>query len=75
MRWGDVGRPGFGYIPFGGEIHAERRFGSVVLPSRVSVGWWYGTPRYQPFFEATILGAQAGSRSSSRASVSSSSSV
>lgn len=57
MRWGNSGQKAFGYIPFGGEIHAERRFGDLVLPSRVTVGWWYGTPRYKPFFEATILSA------------------
>jgi hypothetical protein len=50
MRWKD-----FGYVPFGGTIHAERRFGDVVLPSAVTVGWWFGTPRFKPFFEATIL--------------------
>ena len=55
----DVGREGFGPIPFGGRIHAERRFGDLVLPSRVEVGWWLGTPRYRPFFEATILDAEA----------------
>jgi hypothetical protein len=35
----------------------ERRFGDVTIPSRVSVGWWFGTPRYKPFFEATITAA------------------
>lgn len=59
MRWGNAGQKAFGYLPFGGHIHEERRFGDLVLPSRVSVGWWYGTPRYQPFFEATVLSAEA----------------
>ena len=58
MRWGNVGQKEFGYIPFGGQIHEERRFGDLVLPSRVSVGWWYGTSRYKPFFEATVLSAE-----------------
>jgi hypothetical protein len=40
-----------------GTVTAERRFGSFVLPSRVSVGWWFGTPRFEPFFEATISDA------------------
>ena len=57
MRWGDVGRRGFGYIPFGGEVHAERRFRGLALPSEVTVGWWYGTPRWKPFFLARILDA------------------
>ena len=55
LRWGNAGQKHFSYIPFGGEFHAERRFGDLTLPSEVSVGWWWGTPRYEPFFEATIL--------------------
>jgi hypothetical protein len=54
LRWGDAGEKTFQYIPFGGEIHAERRFGDLVLPSRASVGWWFDTPRYAPFFRAEI---------------------
>jgi hypothetical protein len=54
MRWGNSGQERFGYIPFGGDVHAERRFGDVLVPSRVTIGWWFGTPRYAPFFEATI---------------------
>jgi hypothetical protein len=34
------------------------RFGDLTLPSEVSVGWWWGTPRYEPFFEATVLDAE-----------------
>jgi hypothetical protein len=59
QRWGDVGRKQFGYIPCGCEVHAERRFGDVVVPSDVSVGWWFGTPRYAPFFEAEVLTLEA----------------
>ena len=58
MRWGNVGHDHFGYIPFGGEIQAERRFGAFTLPSRVRIGWWFGTPRFRPFFEANILSAE-----------------
>ena len=54
MRWGDTGHGGHGYVPCGCDVHAEARFGDVVVPSRVTVGWWYGTPRYAPFFEAEI---------------------
>jgi hypothetical protein len=52
LRWGKAKT--FQYIPFGGEIHAERRFGDLVLPSMASVGWWFDTPRYAPFFHAEI---------------------
>lgn len=54
-RWGNVGQNGYGYIPCGCEVHEERRFGHLRLPSRVSVGWWFGTPRYAPFFRSEVL--------------------
>jgi hypothetical protein len=54
QRWGKPGREPFAYVPCGCEVHAERRFGELVIPSRLSVGWWFGTPRHQPFFTAEI---------------------
>jgi hypothetical protein len=54
LRWGNAGQKTFQYIPFRGEVHAERRFGELVLPSRATVGWWFKTPRYAPFFRAEI---------------------
>ncbi len=57
MRWGNPDQNDYGYIPFGGNVTAERSFGDLVLPSRVSVGWWFGTDRFAPFFEAEILDA------------------
>jgi hypothetical protein len=38
----------------GCEAHAERRFGGLVVPSEVTVGWWFRTPEYSPFFRARI---------------------
>ncbi|MDX6704182.1 MAG: hypothetical protein QOI48_28, partial [Solirubrobacteraceae bacterium] len=26
----------------------------LLLPSTLSVGWWFDTPRYAPFFHAEI---------------------
>jgi hypothetical protein len=49
LRWN-----GDDYVPCGCLVHAERRFGDVVVPSEVTVGWGFGTPRWAPFFEATI---------------------
>src|SRR5436190_90505 len=46
LRWGNAGQRAFGYIPCGCEVRAERRFGDVVVPSSVAVGWWFATPRY-----------------------------
>jgi hypothetical protein len=54
LRWGNAGEQTFQYIPFGGEVHAERRFGDLLLPSSLTVGWWFDTPRYAPFFKADI---------------------
>ena len=34
LRWGNAGEKTFQYIPFGGEIHAERRFGDLMLPKQ-----------------------------------------
>ena len=68
MRWdnGEHGRRG--YIPCGGDVHAEKRFGNVVVPSRLTAGWWYGTPRYDPFFEVEIHAAEPITASRSPAS-------
>jgi hypothetical protein len=54
QRWGNAGEKTFQYIPCGGEIHAEARFGDLLLPSSASVGWWCDTSRYAPFFHAQI---------------------
>lgn len=58
-RWGNAGQDHYGYIPCGGIMEAEHSFGDLTLPSRVTVGWWFGTPRYEPFFRAEILDATA----------------
>jgi hypothetical protein len=57
QRWGDAGDKAFGYLPFGGDVLAEKRFGGFVLPSRLRVGWWHGTERFSPFFDAGIISA------------------
>jgi hypothetical protein len=45
-----------GYVPFGADVHAERTFGGVTVPSRLTAGWWHGTDRWAPFFEAEVTG-------------------
>ena len=54
MRWGNPAGEGFDYVPCGCEVHTERAFGDLRVPSALSVGWWFGTSRYAPFFEAEI---------------------
>jgi hypothetical protein len=55
MRWGSAGQKHFSYISCGCEVHAERQFGELLLPSRVTVGWWFDTPRYTPFFRTDVI--------------------
>ena len=55
MRWKDATDR---YVACGGEVGAERSFGDLTIPSRVRVGWWFGTERYEPFFEAAITEAR-----------------
>ena len=47
-------RRGSTYAICGCEVHEERRWGDLVVPSRVTVGWDFGTPAYRPFFRAQI---------------------
>jgi hypothetical protein len=54
LRWGSLGQKAFDYVPCGCEVRAERRFGDFVVPSSVTVGWWFDTPRYAPFFKADV---------------------
>ena len=53
-RWGNPDRSRFRYVPCGCEVHAEQRFGDLVVPSRITVGWQFGTPDYRPFFKADV---------------------
>jgi len=60
LRWGNQGTRRHQYIACGCEVHAERRFGPYVLPSAISVGWWWETPRYAPFFRAQLTNVVLG---------------
>jgi len=53
-RWGRQGTDEHQYIPFGGELAGERRFGAYLLPGFLSVGWWWGTERFTPFFRGEV---------------------
>ncbi len=54
QRWGQVTKGAFDYLPFGGDVYEEGRFGEFVLPRRITAGWGYGTNKYVPFFKVTI---------------------
>jgi hypothetical protein len=56
-RWGPLDGEGYGYIPCGRDVQAERCFGAVTVPSKLTVSWRFGTPRQVPFFKAEIAAA------------------
>ena len=47
-----------GYVAFGADADTDRAFGPLTIATRVTAGWWYGTPRYEPFFKAQISAAR-----------------
>lgn len=53
-RWSNAGREDWGYVPCGVTPHAERDFGHLVVPSELTVEWWFGTPRSRPYFKARV---------------------
>lgn len=56
-RWGNPDGRGFRSIPFGAISEAERRFSGYSVPSRLRVGWYFGTDRFEEegeFFRCTI---------------------
>ncbi|WP_224240455.1 DUF6920 family protein [Hyalangium gracile] len=57
LRWGDPQGQGFGSLPFGGVAEEERTFGGFTIPSKLRIGWYFGTERFEPegeFFRCTV---------------------
>jgi hypothetical protein len=60
-RWGNPGGGGFRYVDFGGLVEEEGTFGGYTIPTRLRVGWYFGTDRFEregEFFRATIDSAE-----------------
>jgi hypothetical protein len=57
-RWGPLDEGGHDYVQCGCEVHAERRFGDLTIPSRLTVSWKFGSPRQAPFLKAEITWAE-----------------
>jgi hypothetical protein len=56
-RWGNPNSPEFRYVVCGCFIDEERTFQGYTVPSRVRVGWHFGSPRFQQdgeFFRVTV---------------------
>ncbi len=56
-RWGNPEGHAFHYADFGGVIEQESTFNGYTLPTRMRVGWHFGTERFETegeFFRVTI---------------------
>jgi hypothetical protein len=56
-RWGNPEGAGFHYVRCGGFVEEEREFGGYTIPSRLRVGWHFGTERFDSegeFFRVTV---------------------
>jgi hypothetical protein len=56
-RWGNPGGLDFGYYNCGGSVEEEATFGGYTIPTRMRVGWHFGTDRFEKdgeFFRVTI---------------------
>jgi hypothetical protein len=56
-RWGDVGSGDFREADFGGIVEAETTLAGYTIPSRLRIGWFFGTPRFESegeFFRVAI---------------------
>jgi hypothetical protein len=57
-RWGPLDEGGHDYVQCGCDVHSERRFGGLTIPSRLTVSWEFGTPRQAPYMRAEITAAE-----------------
>lgn len=56
-RWGNPEGAEHHYVDFGAIVEAESSFGGYTIPTRLRVGWYFGSERFDPegeFFRATI---------------------
>jgi len=61
QRWGDTGDGDFREAEFGGMAEAETTFGGYTIPSRLRIGWYFGTSRFESegeFFRVTVDDAE-----------------
>ncbi len=56
-RWGNPDGTESHYVDFGGILEEEGTFGGYTIPTRLRIGWYFGTERFESegeFFRATI---------------------
>jgi hypothetical protein len=59
-RWGNPDGAEFRYVDFGGILEEDGTFCGYTIPTRLRVGWYFGTERFESegeFFRATIYDA------------------
>ena len=57
LRWGNPDGGEFHYSPFGGFVGEEGTFAGYTIPTRMRVGWHFGTDGFEQegeFFRVTI---------------------
>lgn len=57
QRWGNPENAAYHYVPFGGSADQEKTFDGYTIPTRLRVGWYFGTPQSDTdgeFFRCTI---------------------
>jgi hypothetical protein len=61
LRWGNPDGGAFGLFPFGGLVEEEKTWGGYTIPSRLRIGWHFGTDRFEEgeFFRAQITSAES----------------
>jgi hypothetical protein len=47
QRWGNPGGAAFHYADFGGVAEEERTFGGYTIPTRLRIGWYLQTDRFE----------------------------
>jgi hypothetical protein len=60
-RWGNPGGDSFRLTDFGGFVEEEKRFGGYTIPTRMRIGWYFGSDRFETegeFFRVCIDGAE-----------------
>lgn len=56
-RWGNPEKEAFHEVDFGGVMEEERAFGGYTLPSKVRIGWYFGSERFDTegeFFRGVV---------------------
>ena len=60
-RWGNPNGSTFERLPFGGVVEEEKTWSGFTIPSRLRVGWYFGSDRFASegeFFRAKITHAE-----------------